>query len=316
LLATWAACCIAGFLYSRYQNIPLPTAAAIVPAFLLEAAFYLVLGIESVRTRVENRLSGPGMAALLAASALAPYCVYTIALGVFHWSAFWSLAAIVLAACFWYVVLPHIAALDVLFVALMALVYLLKFFKLAYPSPVPHLHLEILGHLMWIRVGAFALLSIRRVKGVGFGFIPNRNDWYIGVLYYLLFLPVGAALAFAIHYAEYRPPPIAWWKILLIAVGTFLGILWVVALSEEFVFRGLLQQWSSSWFHSDLAGLLFASALFGFVHLFHRFPNWRYALMTALLGVFCGAAFRHGKGIRAAMVTHALAATTARVLFS
>ncbi|MGH9666466.1 MAG: hypothetical protein ACRD9L_18730, partial [Bryobacteraceae bacterium] len=89
LLATWAACCIAGFLYSRYQNIPLQTAAAILPAFLLEAAFYLALGIESIRTRVEERLSAPAAAALLAASALAPYCVYTITLGVFHWSAFW-----------------------------------------------------------------------------------------------------------------------------------------------------------------------------------------------------------------------------------
>ena len=292
------------------------TAAAILPAFLLEAAFYLVLGIESVRTQVERSLSPAAAATLLALSALAPYCLYTIALGVFHWNAFWSLAALVIAASFWYVVLPHLPALDILFIALMALVYLLKFFKTAYPSPIPRLHLDVLGHLMWIRAGAFALLSIRQVKGVGFGFIPSRKDWYIGVLYYLLFLPVGAAVAFAIHYAAYRPLPLAWWKISLIAVGSFLGILWVVALSEEFVFRGLLQQWFSSWFHSDVAGLLFASALFGLVHLFNKFPNWRYAVMTALLGVFCGAAFRHGKGIRAAMVTHALAATTARVLFS
>lgn len=292
------------------------TAAAILPAFLLEAAFYLVLGIESVRTRVENRLPAPAFATLLTASALAPYCVYTLALGAFHWQAFWSLAAVVSAACFWYVVLPRLAALDILFIALLAIVYLLNFFKRVYPSPIPHLHLEILGHLMWIRVGAFALLSIRQVKGVGFGFIPNRKDWSIGVLYYVLFMPAGIAVAYAIHYADYRPLPLAWWKFALIALGSFFGILWVVALSEEFVFRGLLQQWFSNWFHSDLAGLLFASVLFGLAHLFHGFPNWKYALMAGLLGVFCGAAFRHGKSIRAAMVTHALVATTARVLFS
>jgi len=294
----------------------LHTAAAILPAFLLEVAFYLVLGWESVRIRVENLLPPPLFAAILAASALAPYCVYTVALGRFQWIAFWSLAALVLVACFWYVVLPHIAALDVLFIALMALVYLVKFFTRVYPNPLLHVHLEILGHLMWIRVGAFALLSIRQVKGVGFGFVPSRKDWSIGLLYYVFFLPVGAVLIGAIHFAHYRLPPMAWWQLSLVAAGTFLGILWVTALGEEFVFRGLLQQWFSSWLSSDAAGIICASVLFGFAHLFHMFPNWKFAVVAGIAGLFYGAAFRQAKSIRASMVTHALVVTTWRVLFS
>ncbi|MEO7145074.1 MAG: CPBP family intramembrane glutamic endopeptidase [Bryobacteraceae bacterium] len=316
LLAIWAACCIGAYFYSQHQNIPLHTAAAILPAFLLEAAFYIVLGSESVRTRLETRVPRPLFALLLAASALAPYCVYTLALHCFHPAAFWSLAALVAAACFWYVVLPHIAAIDVVFVALMAAAVLAKVFARIYPSPLPHLRLEILGTLMWIRVGAFALLSIRRVQGIGFGFFPTRKDWFTGILYYVLFLPVGAGLAFAIHFAQYHAPIMPWWKISLVAAGTFVGFLWVTALGEEFLFRGLLQQWFSTWLASDFAGLLCASVLFGLVHLFHNFPNWKFAVMAGAAGVFYGIAFRQAKSIRASMVTHALVVTTWRLFLS
>lgn len=285
-----------------------------LPAFLLETAGYLVLGFESVRTRLERQLTPWLFAALLAASALAPYCVYTLALGRFQWSTLGTLAALVVPASFWYVVLPHLAGIDVLFVALMALAMISRIFTRLYPAPIHGL--EILGQLMWIRVGVFALLSIRRVQGVGFGFVPSRKDWATGLVFYLIFLPVGAVVAGAIHYGHFHAPSGAWWKAPLAAAGTFLGILWVVALSEEFVFRGLLQQWLSSWLASDLGGLLLASALFGSVHLFRGFPNWKQSVLAGVLGIFCGLAFRRAKSIRASMVTHALAATTWRLLFS
>ena len=64
-------------------------------------------------------------------------------------------------------------------------------------------------------------------------------------------------------------------------------------------------------------GLLVASALFGFCHLWvGKFPNWRMALVAGVAGVFYGMAFQRAGGIRASMVSHALTATTFRVLFS
>ena len=59
------------------------------------------------------------------------------------------------------------------------------------------------------------------------------------------------------------------------------------------------------------AGLALASVAFGLVHLPYRgFPNWRFVAMTTLLGLICGLVYRRTQGIRAPMVTHALAATT------
>ena len=98
---------------------------------------------------------------------------------------------------------------------------------------------------------------------------------------------------------------------------TFFGTLWVLALSEEFFFRGLLQQWLCAWLKSAWAGWMSASLLFGAVHVFYgQFPNWRFAALATVAGIFYGSAFRTGHGIRASMVTHALTVTTWKIFFS
>ena len=98
--------------------------------------------------------------------------------------------------------------------------------------------------------------------------------------------------------------------------ATFLGILWVVALSEEFFFRGLLQQWMTQWTGSAAAGLAGTSIVFGAVHLgFRGFPNWKFAVAAATAGWFYGRAYQQARSIRASMVTHALVVTLWRALF-
>ena len=93
--------------------------------------------------------------------------------------------------------------------------------------------------------------------------------------------------------------------------------IWVVALAEEFLFRGLLQQRLSLWLRSSPAGCIMASIAFGLVHLpFGRFPNWRFALLAGIAGLFYGRAYAKSGGIRAAMVAHALMNTCAQMLFT
>jgi membrane protease YdiL (CAAX protease family) len=96
----------------------------------------------------------------------------------------------------------------------------------------------------------------------------------------------------------------------LIAVATFAGVLWVLAVAEEFFFRGLLQQMLTSVLGSRTAGLVLASLIFGAVHLPYRaFPNWHFAVLAACAGLFYGRAYQQAGSIRAAMVTHALVVT-------
>lgn len=311
----WAACVAAGYLYANQQHIPLALALKLFPAILLEATFYCVLGVERWRARTE-KLPASVVALALTAAALAPYSVATIALGSFEWRSFFWIGALAVAASFWYVVLPHKPASDILFLLLMAIVMVLRVFPQLYPSPHPRVPLQTLGQLMWIRTGALAMLSIRRVRGVGFGFWPQPREWKIGALYFAVSLPAIAALAWWINFAKPRLPT-GWERTSFLAIATFFGTLWVLALGEEFLFRGLLQQWLSAWLGNEWTGLIAASILFGSVHLrFGHFPNWRFFLLATLQGICYGLAFRQARSIRASMVTHALIVTTWRVFFS
>lgn len=311
----WAACTLAGCLYALHQNIPWSVAFKALPAFLMEATFFYALGVERVRTRVE-KLPPLAIALALVAAAVAPYAQVALAFHTFHWRAFVWIAGLAAVAAFWYLLLPRAPASDVLFLAFVAVVWLSRILYSFYPRPNPRLPLEALAQVMWFRTGLFAMVSIRRPPGVGFGFWPQSREWKIGALWFLAFLPCAAGLAWWIRFGRpHLPPAVPWTS--YVAVATFFGTLWVLALGEEFFFRGLLQQWISAWLRSEWAGLIMASAIFASAHLWYRaFPNFRMAAMAMLLGLACGLAFRQARSIRAPMVTHALVVTAWRIFFS
>ena len=317
LVVIWTAASLAAYFYSQQQHIPAPILIAVLPAFLVEIAFYLVPGFASVREAFDRLGSKPLRAALLALSALVPYLIVSLGTATFTFSSFLILLSVVLAASFWYAVIPHGIAADLLFLALMAAVYLSKVFDHIYGRPFPHVVLAILGQLMWIRLGLLAVLSLRTIEGAGFGFIPAPHEWRIGAQLYLCFLPVGAALGYLVRFARFHPQHLAWWKFTLLLTGTFLAFLWVVGLAEEFFFRAFLQQLLARKAHSEMLGLALASFLFGLAHLsFGFFPNWRFAMLGGVAGLFYGIAFLKARSVRASMVTHALVVTTWRMLFA
>jgi membrane protease YdiL (CAAX protease family) len=308
LLIGWVLLGAAGMAYARVKDIPSWAALPALAAFLVEYPFYLVAGFGDVRERLDRRT----LPLLLLLSVLLPYLTCSLTTGSFHWSGALRLAALALALGLWYLVLPVSILTDLAFLALIAAVLLGKYFDSIYPVPYPGLSLAILGHVALIHMTVLVLLLERRVHETGFGFIPSRSEWRIGALHYAGFLPVAALIALplkAVHFAA--PAPL--WK----TAGTFLGFLLVVALFEEFLFRGVLQQWLEEWTWNRTAALLLASAVFGLAHLWFRgFPNWRWALIAAALGWFCGHARNQAGSIRASVVTHALVVTTWRAFFA
>lgn len=318
LLVVWTAACIATYVYSQQQNIPSWIAMAVLPAFLVELAFYLVIGFAAVRQAFDGLGSKAFRAALLTASAVVPYVIESALLGTFQITPLLWLLAIAAAASFWYVWIPRSLPADLLFLALLGAVYLSKSFDQIYGKPLPHVALGILGKLMWIRLAIMATLSLRSSdEDTRFGFIPTLREWGVGALHYLYFLPVGVALGYVLRFTSFHLPEFEWWKIMLLVIGTFLAFLWVVGLSEEFFFRGFLQRLLARGFHSEVAGLIVASIVFGLAHLpFRQFPNWRFAILAGAAGIFYGLAFLKAKSVRASMVTHALLVTTWRVFFA
>lgn len=274
------------------------TAGWAAAAAVVEALLYATLARERWRARWCR-------GALVAAAPLS-YLIYAAPLG--SWSG-WSTAALVAMAAAvvcWRQVCGARPWAQYGLLALLVGPILFKVFALLY-APAAGFRMDFLGQLMWIRTSVLTVLWDLEPRGVRFGFWPERKEWKSGVKWFLLLLPLVCALAWATGFARPAWPAEEWGVVALKAAGAFFGILWVVALSEEFFFRGLLQQW---------IGLWAASAAFGLVHLgFRQFPNWRFALVSAVAGVFYGLSFREGGGIRSAMVTHALTVVAWRTLF-
>jgi membrane protease YdiL (CAAX protease family) len=195
-------------------------------------------------------------------------------------------------------------------------VALLRVFPRIYIELAPHVTASILGQLMWIRTGILSVLTLRGLAGAGFGFVPARKDWSVGFQHFAMFTPVAIVAGTAIHFAHPHAAYTVWWKVAAQFAVTFAGILWVVALWEEFFCRGMLQQILARRLNSAFAGLVSASIVFGLAHLPYRsFPNWRFAIMAALAGLFYGWAFLRAGSVRASMVTHALVVATWKVFF-
>jgi len=288
---------------NRWLEVPPAIAIPAAIALLVELFFYFT----------QPRKRWPQW--FLIASSVAPYLIYSIPGGVFDWRSALIIPAAIAVPLFWFR-LPPSRWTDVGFVLLMAAPLVFKLIAPVYARPHERVQLEVLGHLAWIRAGVTAILRDRQQAGIGFGFWPKAAEWRTGAIVYAAFVPAGFGLGMLVGFVEFRWPVQDWWIVALTAVATFLGVLWVVALSEELFFRGLLQQWIEEWTGTAWAGLLLASLAFGAVHLgFRAFPNWRFALLAAVAGVFYGIAFRKSGGIRAAMVAHALVVTTWKVLF-
>jgi hypothetical protein len=187
-----------------------------------------------------------------------------------------------------------------------------KYFNSIYiPLYPPFKDIIFLGHVTLIVIAVMVLLLARRVDDAGYGFVPNRREWRIGLLHFLYFAPFGTVLAVlfgAAHFIGMAPL----WKF----GGLFVGFMWTIALSEEFFFWGVLQGWMKDWIVSPRLTMPVVAALFGLVHIsFRGFPNWRWELIAATLGWFCGRARQQAGSIRAGMVTHALVFATWQAFF-
>jgi uncharacterized protein len=315
----WLVLPAAGLYYAHTLATPGYIAFAVIAACLLEAAFYIVPGFEGVSRRILRLGSGTRLACLLTAAGVAPYLVYALLSSAFSWQRFVLLLALAALASFWFVVMPRAGWSDSLFLLVMLAVYLSGLFRVVCPllPAAPKVPVDFLPRLMWVRVGIAACLYLRRSKVPGFGFLPTWRDWKYGVLHFLCFLPLSYSLNLAIHFARLRTWPQDWTRPLLFAVPMFFGMLWVTVLTEEFFFRGLLQQWLRKWTASTTAAVLITAVLFGSVHLIFPpgFPNWRFAALASLAGVFYGLAMQNAGSLRAAMVTHALVNVTWRLFF-
>ncbi|HLH02607.1 MAG TPA: CPBP family intramembrane glutamic endopeptidase [Bryobacteraceae bacterium] len=290
--------------------------AAALPALLAEAIFYLGAVFYETRLRLAMLPSRRTQAFLLWLSALIPYLIFASLTRTINRPAFLLIAVLSALLAYWFVLFPRRTAYDFGFLVLAAAPVVLRVFKRLYISPDPHLRIDVLGHLAWIHTGIAALLVLREWDPGAFGLWPRAEEWRIGFLWFAVSIVPIAAVALALHDVRFQPMHAEWWRTVATAIGAFFGFLWVVALSEELFFRGVIERALLDSTRSKIAAVLISALLFGSVHLsFRQFPNWQAAVIAALLGVVCGLAYAQSGSVRAPMVTHALVVATGRLLF-
>jgi membrane protease YdiL (CAAX protease family) len=316
LVCCWVALFLAAIAYSQQNPQSHWIITAALPAFSIEAVFYLAAGFEQTREWLSHIKSRRTQAGILWISALLPYILFSLSAGTFQVNAFRLLALLCAVFAFWYAVFPRRWAFDTGFLIIGAAPILLRVFHRIYRPPDGNFPVDILGHLMWIRLGVTVLLVMRQWDPGPFSFWPSWAEWKAGLFYYALVLVPIVALGLGLNDVRFVPLHGEWWRIAALAIGTFFGFLWGVVLGDELFFRGVIERALLNEWRSPVAAVLISAALFGAAHLwFHGFPNWRRALVVAMLGIACGAAYARNGSVRTPMVTHAFVVTTWKVFF-
>ena len=154
--------------------------------------------------------------------------------------------------------------------------------------------------------GAYAFLVIRNRKGAGYKLLFKKADVIEGGVNYIAFVIIAIPLGLVLHFIH----PHAHHLNIFAFAADFVGIYLSVAIPEEFLFRGILQNLLVKTFKGPRRGqygLMLASVIFGLSHLHHApVPNWRYAIMATVAGIFYGNTWRARKRTSASAFTHAM----------
>lgn len=283
-----------------------------VLAFFL--AIQLLLAAGNLGERFARR-AGPQRGVLLAVTPFLAYLMYLIGTNNFTWSR----AGLAIA----YTVAPVLLVISAGtskagawpdYLAMIAIFLPIKLHWLSglWPYPDPRFG-YILTMLLAISIALATFLFVRQFDGVGYNIVWGRDAALAVLLHFGLLAVIVIPLGTALHFIKFDPSQAAWRSLPFDAVSIFLLTAW----PEELLFRGLLQNSLSHTFANENAGWLAASVVFGLAHITNNgvFPNWRYAILATIAGIFYGRAWRTTNSIFTSAIVHALVDTIWHVAF-
>jgi membrane protease YdiL (CAAX protease family) len=313
-LGLWAAVVIGAALYGTWHGFGGRAFAVTfgVLAFLLAGQLLLASG--NLGEQLARRAGSHG-GVLLAVVPFLAYLIYVFGTNAFTWSRVAIAAAYTLTPVLLVILRVKSkpgAWTDYLAMLAIFLPLKLRWLNVLWPYPAAEIG-SVATMLLAINVALAAFLFVRRLDGIGYSLVWGRDivvatSLNFGLLAAIL-VPLGTALRFI-----WFDPSIAHWRSLPAdAIGIFLLTAW----PEEFLFRGLLQNSLSRTLRSEAGGWLTASVVFGLAHIGNNgvFPNWKYALLATVAGIFYGRTWRTTKSIFPAAIVHALVDTIWHLVF-
>ncbi len=300
----------AGWAAIQRHNPGAATLSVLIAAFALQFALFWIPGFPGIRRGLEERF-GHRFPIAVGAALLIPYVLYTAATPARNLAGLIVLACPVAVILSVYVFIPaktqRMTWQDVAVMTVLALPLYLGWYRYIWSFPV---YLDAMARLFVVALAAFALLSVRPLAGVGYEWRLSRSDFLAALKQLTFYTAVGIPLGFALHFIAWHPRHVG-----VAVCFSFIGIFLLIAVPEELLFRGMLQNLLERSMASHYAARVVASVVFGLSHIHHGFPNWRYVIMATVAGWFYGTAWHDRRSIVASAITHAAVDTLWRHFF-
>ena len=177
-----------------------------------------------------------------------------------------------------------------------------KFLRDAWPWPSWRLA-QPLGQIFAINAGIISFLILRQLEGVGYRFEWPKGSSRRVLVNFLVLMALLVPLGAAMHFLRFGT---SWKKVGLLPIA-FLGLFLFTAWTEEFLFRGIIQNLLQRSLGNDWGALGLASVVFGLAHLNSGHAwNWQFAIMAGVAGIFYGWTWMATKSLAPAAALHAL----------
>ena len=303
----------AGLAVHQLGHGGIPLASAVLALTLLVLPFFL-LGLTDFDTRLQRWLVDKHLRRWgLMATFVVPYLVYGWGTGTFSLEALSTLAA--------FVFLPAILLAsskraspnwwDGAALLAIWLPFDLRWLEHIWEWP-DGLGSYGINAVLAVDLAVILFVCVRGWSGVGYRFRFRRADLSIICMNFLLFAAVAIPLGLVIGFIELHLR----WPDLAGSLGSFIGIFGFVALPEELLFRGLIQNSLEKVWGRNRRTLLLAALMFGAAHLNNPpAPSWEYFLLASIAGIFYGRAYVQSGGLMAPAALHALVDTVWRAFF-
>ena len=289
------------------------SAAICLNAYL---ALFLWLGHERSQNYLEQKVRrSVGVIFLFLVSLIGPYLIYVVGTRSIQALPFLKLAA--------YILFPTLVCLtlrtfpdrwlwqDVVVTLALWLPLDFRWMRDVWPWPGNSLAYS-LNSLLATCLGVFLFVCVRRLGQVGYRYQFVSRDWLVGVRNFLLFAPIAIPIGLYTGFIALSKRFAAPWQIPLSALGIFVFI----AMPEELLFRGIIQNLIEKSRLGSMPALITTSVIFGAAHLNNGpRPDWRYFLLASIAGLFYGNAYQRTRKLLAPAITHTLVDTVWRSLF-
>ncbi|SME88348.1 CPBP family intramembrane glutamic endopeptidase [Pseudobacteriovorax antillogorgiicola] len=152
---------------------------------------------------------------------------------------------------------------------------------------------------------AFLMSCQRQLSGVGYYWTVSRSELIEGLKNFVLFIIVAIPFGLQTQFISW-----AGWSLSPEMLFTFLITFLWIAVPEELLFRGVIQNLLQKHWQSKTLGLIVASVIFGLSHLNNGpEPDWRYFVLSTIAGIFYGLTFNKSRSLVAAALVHTLVDT-------